>query len=291
MCGRRGDGGGTGTAMRLPSRSLEKPSRARSAGSDAPFFWPVRAPCPAPALPAATPDWPRLGSLLAAGRGSGCNGARPPAPCPNDSSLLWENTMRGRAPFTRAVPAPLASSRLRLAPSPPPTPAPGKRDGWRCRLMWVEGGRGRAAGGARPGRGRAGMHRESNRKKRARSLARSTQPLAPSPALPVPHTVKTAISEKALELEGWKELLKNKTWEVSKPNITVRGEGGERERRGPQGRASRRRRARASGRRPPGNPGRPHTLTTHFSHPSPLSLSLSLLTPSCRSPRSWSSPT
>jgi len=58
----------------------------------------------------------------------------------------------------------------------------------------------------------------SNRKTHAR--------LFHSPLL----TVKTAMSEKALELEGWKELLKNKTWELTKPNITVRARaGGERE--------------------------------------------------------------
>jgi hypothetical protein len=61
------------------------------------------------------------------------------------------------------------------------------------------------------------------------------------------YTVKTAISEKALELEGWKELLKNKTWEVSKPNITVRGKrergrrrGEKREKRGGAGFGARR---------------------------------------------------
>ena len=273
--------------MRLPSRSLEKPSRARSAGSDAPFFWPVRAPCPAPALPAATPDWPRLGPLLAAGRGSGCNGAPPPAPCPNDSSLLWENTMRGRAPFTRAVPAPLASSRLRLAPSPPPTPAPGKRDGWQCRLMWVEGGRGRAAGGARPGRGRAGMHRESNRKKTLARSRNSTSCALSRPPRPS-HSQDRHLREgpRARGLEGAAQ-------EQDVGGVQAQHHGARRGRRERETRPPGPREpppTRASGRRPPGNPGRPHTLTTH-SHPSPLPLSLSLLTPSCRSPRSWSSPT
>ena len=143
--------------------------------------------------------------------------------------VVGKHNARPRAFYSRC-PGPFG-----LLPPPPrpiPTAHPRPRETRRMVVPPdVGGGRPRPGGGrGATGAWEGGHAQGEQQKKNARSLARSTQPLAPSPALPVPHTVKTAISEKALELEGWKELLKNKTWEVSKPNITVRGEGGERER-------------------------------------------------------------
>lgn len=108
----------------------------------------------------------------------------------------------------------------------------------------------------------------SNRKTHAR--------LFHSPLL----TVKTAMSEKALELEGWKELLKNKTWELTKPNITVRARAGRRARRKKRPRALRR----TLGHQPP-RTRRPRAALPFFlftlppPHPSPSQIAKELIKP------------